>query len=105
MLLARNSATQEQFRDAWFGRHAQLVKQLPQIDGYLQNLVTARYDAASRPVGYDELPINGVAELCFASESAMNASYTSDARLPLRDDARELLVRITTVLVQSEALQ
>lgn len=105
MLLARKAATSEQFRDGWFGRHAELVQQLPQIDGYLQNLVTARYDAAGRPVGYDEMPIDGVAELCFASESAMNASYTSDARLPLRDDARELLGRITTVLVQGEAFR
>jgi hypothetical protein len=31
------------------------------------------------------------------------ASYTSNARLPLRDDGRDLLGRITTLLVQGEA--
>ncbi len=33
----------------------------------------------------------------------MNATYTSEARLPLRDDGRALLGRITTLLVQGEA--
>ena len=103
MLLARKADTQDQFRDAWFGRHASLVKGLPQVDGYLQNLVTARYDAQGNAVGYETLPIDGVAQLCFADEQAMNSSYASDARLPLRDDGRALLGRITTVLVQGES--
>ena len=104
MLLARKAATQEAFRDAWFGRHASLVRELPHVDGYLQNLVTRRFDAHGREVGYDALPIDGIAELCFADEAAMNASYSSEARLALRDDGRALLGRITTILVQGEAL-
>jgi uncharacterized protein involved in copper resistance len=79
------------------------VKELPQVDGYLQNLVSARYDAQEKPTDYAALPIDGVAQLCFADEAAMDASYTSPARLPLRDDGRELLGKITTLLVQSEA--
>lgn len=104
MLLARKAATQEQFRDAWFGRHADLVKRLPHVDGYLQNLVTQRYDAQGRKVGYEQLPVDGIAEMCFADEAVMNASYASEARLPLRDDGRELLGRIDTMLVQAESL-
>lgn len=103
MLLARKAETHEQFRDAWFGRHASLVKELPKVDGYLQNIVTARYDAKGLAVDYAALPIDGVAQLCFADEQAMNASYASDARLPLRDDGRALLGRITTLLVHGEA--
>lgn len=103
MLLARKAETHEQFRDAWFGRHADLVRQLPHVDGYLQNLVIARHDAKGRAVPYEQMPIDGVAELCFADEAAMNASYASDARLPLRDDGRDLLGRINTLLVQGEA--
>lgn len=103
MLLARKAATPEQFRDAWFGRHADLVKQLPHVDGYLQNLVVAREDGSGAAADYARLPIDGIAELCFADEAAMNASYASGARLPLRDDGRDLLGRITTVLVQGEA--
>jgi hypothetical protein len=102
MLLARKTTTQDEFRDAWFGRHADLVRALPGVEGYLQNLVIARQDAAGKGVSYKALPIDGVAQLCFADEAAMNASYASDARLPLRDDGRALLGRITTLLVQGE---
>jgi len=105
LLLTRKAATREGFRDAWFGRHASLVRHLPLLDGYVQNLVTARYDAAGRPVGYDALPIDGIAEVCFADEAAMNASYGSDARLPLKDDGRDLNARVSTVLVQGKVLR
>ena len=104
MLLVRKADTPEQFQGTWFGRHANLLKAMPHIDGYLQNLVTRRYDAQGREVDYATLPVDGIAEICFADEAAMTASYTSDARLQLRNDGRALLERITTVLVQGETL-
>ncbi|PZR01706.1 MAG: hypothetical protein DI536_37520, partial [Archangium gephyra] len=100
MLLRRAAASPQAFRDAWFGRHADLVKQLPRVDGYVQHLVTARFGNNGEPVGYDGLRVDGIAELCFADESAMRESYASDARLPLRDDGRELLAGNVTLLVQ-----
>jgi hypothetical protein len=105
LLLTRKAATREGFRDAWFGRHASLVRHLPMLDGYVQNLVSARYDAEGRPADYDALPIDGVAEVCFADEAAMNASYASDARLPLKDDGRDLNARVSTVLVQGKVIR
>ena len=104
MLLTRKAATPDQFRAAWFGRHAELLKAMPHVDGYLQNLVTRRYDAQGREVDHATLPVDGIAEICYADEAAMTASYTSEARLPLRDDGRALLERITTILVQGEKL-
>src|SRR5690606_23226244 len=56
LLLKRNAPTQEGFRDAWFGRHASLVRHLPRLEGYVQNLVTARYDANGQPAAYEALP-------------------------------------------------
>ncbi|VTU34821.1 EthD protein [Variovorax sp. PBS-H4] len=105
LLLTRKAATREDFRHAWFGRHASLVRNLPLLDGYVQNLVTARYDAAGQPVAYESLPIDGIAEVCFADEAAMNTSYASDARLPLKDDGRELAARVSTVLVQGRVVR
>lgn len=105
LLLTRRAATPEDFRDAWFGRHASLVRHLPLLDGYVQNLVTARYDAAGRPVAHESLPIDGIAEVCFADEAAMNTSYASDARLPLKDDGRELNARVSTILVQGRVVR
>ncbi|MDR6535069.1 EthD domain-containing protein [Variovorax soli] len=100
MLLRRAAASPAAFRDAWFGRHADLVKQLPRVDGYVQNLVTARLGADGQPAEYESLRVDGIAELCFADESAMLEAYAADARLPLRDDGRALLAGIVTLLVQ-----
>lgn len=103
MLLRRAGATREAFRGDWFGRHADLVKHLPLVDGYVQHLVTGRYDARGRPLDYGAAQVDGIAELCFADEATMQQSYASDARLPLRDDGRTLLAGIATVLVHGEA--
>lgn len=104
LLLTRSAATTEGFREAWFERHASLVKQLPLLKGYVQNLVTARYDASGAPVARAALPIDGVAEVCYANEEAMNRSYASDARLPLKDDGAALNKRVSTLLVQGRVL-
>lgn len=103
MLLRRAGSTREAFRADWFGRHADLVKRLPHVEGYLQHLVTGRYGARGRPLDYAGAQVDGIAELCFADEAAMQAAYASDARLPLRDDGRTLLGGIATLLVHGEA--
>jgi len=105
LLLTRNAATADGFREAWFGRHASLVRELPELEGYVQNLVTARYDAAGAPAGREVLPVDGVAEVCYADEEAMNRSYASDARLALKDDGAALNKRVSTLLVQGRVLQ
>ena len=105
LLLTRKAATPEAFREAWFVRHANLVKHLPRLDGYVQNLVSARFNAQGKPVSYSELPIDGIAEVCYADEAAMVESYASDARLPLRDDGAELNARVSTILVDGKVLK
>lgn len=105
MLLRRAAASADVFREAWFGRHAALVRHLPRVQGYLQQLVVARYGPAMEGLDYAAMPVDGIAELCFADEAAMAASYASDARLPLRDDGRVLLAGNVTVLVQGRAFR
>jgi hypothetical protein len=100
MLLRRAAVRPSDFRDAWFGRHADLVKRLPRVDGYVQNLVTARYGPDGQATDEGSLAVDGIAELCFADEAAMLQAYASDARLPLRDDGRALLAGNVTLLVQ-----
>lgn len=105
LLLTRKAATPEAFREAWFVRHANLVRHLPRLDGYVQNLVSARFNAQGKSVSYSELPIDGIAEVCYADEAAMVESYASDARLPLRDDGAELNARVSTILVDGKVLK
>jgi hypothetical protein len=102
MLLRRAAAGHETFRQAWSGRHARLVRALPRVDGYFQDLVTSRFDARGEPLAYEALPVDGVAQLCYADEVAMTASYASDARAPLREDGRALHSGNVTYLVEGE---
>lgn len=104
LLLTRKAPTIDAFREAWFVRHANLVKHLPRLDGYVQNLVSGRYNAQGKPAPYAELPIDGIAEVCYADEAAMVESYASDARLPLRDDGAELNARVSTILVEGRVI-
>lgn len=101
MLLVRKAAEREAFRDAWWGRHADLVRRLPHVQLYHQHLVVHGETGDGRPMDPEALPVDGIAQIGYADEAAMDASYASDARLPLRDDGRELLGRITTVLVRA----
>lgn len=105
LLLTRKAATPQAFREGWFVRHADLVKRLPRLDGYVQNLVSARFDAQGRPATYEALPIDGIAEVCYADEAAMNESYASNERLPLKDDGAELNARVSTVLIDGQVLK
>ena len=105
LLLTRRAETVEGFREAWFGRHAGFVRHLPLLEGYVQNLVKARYDAAGKPLAYDALPVDGIAEVCYASEDDMNTSYASKEREPLKDDGVSLNRHVVTVLVQGRVVR
>ena len=106
MLLRRGvDKSAPSFRDDWFGRHASLVRHLPRVDGYLQNLITRCSDADGAPLPYDTLPADGIAHICYADEAAMNESYKSDAREALKADGRTLLSRINTMLLATEVLR
>jgi len=103
MFLRRAAADPKRFHDAWFGRHAELVRNLPFVDGYLQNLVLACQDSDLQDLPYATLSVDGIAHLCFAGEEDMLAAYASEARLPLREDGRLLLDGVDTLLVHGVA--
>lgn len=104
MLLRRAAPDMASFRDAWFGRHAELVTRLPCIEGYAQDLTLTRRDADGRVLSYEECGVDGIAQICYAGEDAMAASYKAPERGPLRDDGRRLLARVSTMLTQSKVL-
>jgi hypothetical protein len=51
------------------------------------------------------ISIDGIAEVCFADEAAMDTSYAADARLPLKNDGRELNARVGTLLVLARVIR
>lgn len=94
--LRRAAPTVDAFAAAWAGRHAELVKHLPRIHGYIQQLVQA---SSGPPV------VDGIAQLCFPDEAAMLEAYASKARDGVRDDALTLLSGSATWLVEGRRLR
>jgi uncharacterized protein (TIGR02118 family) len=97
----RADVSSEKFKSEWFDVHSFLVKRLPEVKGYTQNLIFDRSHARRRPATYDELPIDGIVELWFADVDSLNAAFASDAGKTLMTHASEFIAEISTFLVET----
>jgi uncharacterized protein (TIGR02118 family) len=96
----RDDVTPEAFRHEWCNMHALLVKRLPQVKGYAQNLILERTRGQGARVSREELPIDGVVELWFEDVQRLHSAFRSDAGITLMTHAREFIAEISTVLVK-----
>ena len=101
VLRRKPGVSPERFRHEWLDVHAGLVSALPNLAGYTQNLVFAREVAPNVAGSYDDLPIDGVAELWFADANAIVAAFASPAGRAVLDHARQFIAEITTFLVKT----
>ena len=62
-LKRRPDVSAEKFQEEWFDVHSVLVKRLPQVKAYTQNLIFDRSHGRGKPAKYEELPIDGIVEL------------------------------------------
>jgi uncharacterized protein (TIGR02118 family) len=100
-LKRRADVSTEDFKAQWFDVHSVLVKRLPQVKGYTQNLIFDRSQGRGRPAKYEALPIDGIVELWFADVDSLNAGFTSDAGRTLMTHATEFIAEISTFLVET----
>lgn len=103
-LKRRPDVSAEEFRREWFDIHSFLVKRLPQVKGYTQNLIFDRSHGRGRPASYEELPIDGIVELWFEDLDSLNAAFASDAGKTLMTHATEFISEISTFLVETEEI-
>jgi uncharacterized protein (TIGR02118 family) len=99
-LKRRQDVSPETFRHEWFEVHSLLVKRLPQVKGYTQNLVLDRRHGRSGPASREELPIDGIVELWFEDVSNLESAFRSPAGVTLMTHAREFIAEISTYLVE-----
>jgi uncharacterized protein (TIGR02118 family) len=92
------------FKSEWFELHATLVKRIPGVKGYNQNLVIARTRADGTPASYDELPIDGFVELWFADKHSLEAAFATGSAKTLMTHALEFIGEISTFLVEPIAI-
>ena len=100
-LKRRADVSSEKFKSEWFDTHSFLVKRLPEVKGYTQNLIFDRAHGRRRPATYEELPIDGIVELWFTDVDSLNAGFASDAGKTLMTHATEFIAEISTFLVET----
>ncbi len=103
-LRRRPDVSAEDFRREWFDVHSFLVRRLPQVKGYTQNLIFDRSHGRGKPANYDELPIDGIVELWFEDLDGLGAAFESDAGRTLMSHAGEFISEISTFLVDTHAV-
>jgi uncharacterized protein (TIGR02118 family) len=99
-LRRRADVTPEVFAHEWNVRHATLVKTLPGVLGYRQNLITHRESPKGHVVDYAGLPIDGIVELWFENTDTLNAAFASPQGIETMQHATTFIDEITTFLVE-----
>ena len=100
-LKRRSDVSPEKFQHEWFQVHSVLVKRLPEVKGYTQNLIFDRSHGRGRPASYEELPIDGVVELWFEDLASLEGGFGSEAGKTLMTHAAEFIAEISTFLVET----
>ena len=100
-LKRRPDVSAEKFQEEWFDVHSVLVKRLPQVKGYTQNLIFDRSHGRGKSATYDELPIDGIVELWFTDTDELNQGFGSDAGKTLMTHATEFIAAMSTFLVET----
>jgi uncharacterized protein (TIGR02118 family) len=94
ILRKRPDVSSEDFQNEWFRLHSVLVKRLPGVQGYRQNLVL---DGPRDADGH--LLVDGMVELWLPDQAAIEANFRSDAGITLMTHAKEFISEISTFLV------
>lgn len=95
ILRKRPNVSPEEFQVQWFDLHATLVKRLPGIQGYRQNLII---DGPRDEDGH--MLVDGMVELWFPDTETIESAFRSGAGITLMTHANEFISEITTFLVR-----
>jgi len=91
--------SEEDFRREW-RVHADLVRKMPGVSAYRQNVVVAREREKGKPCDYETLPIDGIVELWFQDETTLQNSFGSPTGQNTMAHAKSFLGEITAFLVK-----
>jgi uncharacterized protein (TIGR02118 family) len=97
-LKRRPDVSEDDFRREWIV-HRDLVRKMPGVSAYRQNVVLSRERVKGTLCGYSELPIDGIVELWFESTDSLNAAFSSPAGQTTMAHAKTFLSEITAFVV------
>lgn len=104
-LRRRADVSPETFEREWRIEHARLVKLMPGVHGYRQNLVIGRQAVKGTDCGYEDLPIDGVVELWFSDTASLDAAFASPQGVETMAHAKTFIDEITTFLVETHVVR
>lgn len=90
--------SEEDFRREW-RIHGDLVRQMPGVSAYRQNVVVVREREKGKPCDYDTLPIDGIVELWFKDAQTLQEAFASPTGQTTMAHAKTFLGDITAFLV------
>lgn len=90
--------TEDDFRHEW-RVHGDLVRKMPGVSGYRQNVVVVREREKGRPCDYETLPMDGIVEMWFQDERTLQEAFASPAGQAAMAHANTFLGDITAFLV------
>ncbi len=102
-LKRRSDLSEEDFRGEWVA-HRDLIRKMPGVAGYRQNVLIARERIKGRPCDYAELPIDGIVELWFENTAALEAAFSSPAGRAAMTHALSFLGEITAFVVEEQRI-
>ena len=102
-LKRRPDITEDDFRREWVV-HRDLVRKMPGVSGYRQNVVIARERTKGQLCGYDDLPIDGIVELWFENPATLEAAFSSPAGRVTMAHAKTFLAEITAFVVVEQRI-
>jgi uncharacterized protein (TIGR02118 family) len=97
-LKRRPDVSEDDFRREWIV-HRDLVRKMPGVSAYRQNVVLSREKVKGTPCDYNELPIDGIVELWFETTDSLNAAFSSSAGRTTMAHAKTFLSEITAFVV------
>jgi uncharacterized protein (TIGR02118 family) len=97
-LRRRSDVSEDDFRREW-EVHGELVKQMPGVSGYRQNVIVERELVKGTACSYDDLPIDGIVELWFETPATLEAAFASPQGQRTMAHAKTFLAEITAFLV------
>lgn len=97
-LKRRPDMSEDDFHREWIV-HRDLVRNMPGVSAYRQNVVLSREWVKGTPCGYQKLPIDGIVELWFETTDTLNAAFASSAGRTTMAHAKTFISEITAFVV------
>lgn len=102
LLTRKDGWTHEQFMRHWIDIHAPLAHAVPGLRRYVQNHISGERTRAD--IAATDVEIDGIAELWFDDQAALEAAARSLEMKALHDDGARFIGRIKSYIVEEKTV-